>query len=123
MSRRYDLTVYQGETFDLLLRLKNENGTPFDLTGWQVRGQIRKTRRSVDVVANFEFVISNPITGEIQVILPFDVTEAIPAGETVSDLRSRYVYDIEIFNSQTNVVKRILEGYVRVSPEVTKRGI
>jgi hypothetical protein len=43
----------------------------------------------------------------------------MPCGEEITDEKSKYVYDLEIVHT-TGTVKRILDGYVYVSPEVTR---
>lgn len=122
MAGRYDITIEQGAVLSLPLTLKNTNGTAFDLTGYTGRGQIRKFHRSTAIVASFTVTI--PTTGELitsgklTVSLTAVETAAISAGEEITDEKSKYVYDLEIVSGAT--VKRILEGIVFVSPEVTR---
>lgn len=56
--------------------------------------------------------------GKLTVSLTAIETAAISAGEEITDEKSKYVYDLEIISGAT--VKRILEGFVFVSPEVTR---
>ena len=116
-----DLYIEQGATYKLAVKMKHADGTPFDLTDWTIqRGQIRKTRRSDTVVKSFTITVENAAQGEMTVSLSAEDSASIPAGETVSDPRSKYVYDIEIENGVTGEVMRILEGFVYISPEVTR---
>jgi hypothetical protein len=122
MAGRFDITIEQGAVLSLPLTLKNTNGTAFDLTGYTGRGQIRKFHRSTSIIASFTVTI--PTTGELitsgklTVSLTAIETAAISAGEEITDEKSKYVYDLEIISGAT--VKRILEGFVFVSPEVTR---
>ena len=59
-------------------------------------------------------------TGMLTVSLTAAQTSSIPAGEEITDTRSKYVYDIEIIKTSTGVVTRILDGIALVSPEVTR---
>ena len=126
-AARYDLHIEQGSTLDRDLLIK-VNGAPFDLTDWVPSGQIRKTHRSIDIVATFSFTC--PTTGysltdgRMTLLLAADITAAMPCGETETDARSKYVYDIELTGRTGSVhdgeVKRLMEGIVYVSPEVTR---
>ena len=72
--------------------------------------------------ATFTCTIDAPATGQIIAALTPLQTGAITAGDTATDPRSKYVYDIEIYNTpppETDV-KRILEGYAYIDPEVTR---
>ena len=126
MAGRYDITIYQGSRFELPFTIKNSNGTAFDLTGYLARGQIRRHMRSTGTpTATFTCTIATPATGEIISALTHTQTGGITAGDTVTDPRSKYVYDIEIYKPVTppaleTVVRRILEGYAYIDPEVTR---
>jgi len=123
MAGRYDLTVEQGATFSKTFTLKDASGAVINLSTYTGRGQIRKYHRSDDppeatfVVAFF----TNGTDGKLVISLTAAVTAALTAGETVGDVRSKYVYDIELFVTATpTIVRRILEGDLYVSPEVTR---
>ena len=126
MAGRYDITIYQGSGFELPFPIKNPNGTAFDVTGYLARGQIRRHMRSTGTpIATFTCTIVTPATGEIISALTPTQTGGITAGDTVTDPRSKYVYDIEIYKPVTppaleTVVRRILEGYAYIDPEVTR---
>ncbi len=119
MAGRYDITIEQGATFSLPLSLKNSDNTAFNLTGYTGRGQIRKYHRSTTIVASFTVTISvTPTDGTLTVTMTAAETAALACGETIIEDKSKYVYDIEIVAGA--VVKRILDGYAYVSPEVTR---
>lgn len=126
MSGRYDITIDQGATYRLPITIRNSDGTPYNLYGWVPRGQIRRTHRSPQIIAEFECTVlpeppENPgASGRMECVLIDEVTAAIPAGETVNDPRSKYVYDIFIERSTPECeAKRILEGYAYINPRVT----
>lgn len=120
MAGKYDITIEQGATFTLPITVYRADNTVYDLTSWTPRGQIRRTRRSTTIIETFTCTKTDPTNGKFEISLIDDETAAIPAGETVNDSRSKYVYDVEIENTVTGEVKRLLEGTCWVSPEVTK---
>ena len=120
MAGRYDITIEQGATFDLPVTYTNSDGTPFVLTDYTLRGQIRRHIKSDDIVASFTFDMAGEAIGHFHAQLTAAITAGIEAGETVADPRSKYVYDIEAEHDSTHEVRRILEGNVSVSPEVTR---
>jgi hypothetical protein len=120
MAGRLDLTIDQGADFSLPLTLRHTDNTAYDLTGYTGRGQIRKYHRSTTTIVSFTVDIDVvPTTGKLTVSLTANQTAAIPAGEEVTDTRSKYVYDVEIVDG-SGVVKRIIEGSVFISPDVTR---
>jgi hypothetical protein len=124
MAGRYDMKINQGSTFSLLIRIRKFDGTYMDLTDWTPSGKVRKHYRSTNVTATFTFDKTNASTGWLTIQLSAAVTAGIIAGESDTDSRGQYVYDIEVKQdsgaSPTNEVKRLLQGNVIVSPEVTR---
>lgn len=108
----------QGESFDVLLRLREQggSGSPLDLTGYMVRMQIRE---SVDAPEPLVSLTSSP-TGGIIVDGPAGtISISIDDGAT-SGWTWRYgVYSIEI-ESPAGKVKRILKGEVTLDREVVR---
>jgi len=120
MPGRYDIVICQGSDYLLPITVWYTDRTPYNLSDYTVRGQIRKTHKSPTIVADFTCVVTDASNGSISISLTNAITEAIPVGESVSDPRSKYVYDIEIENTITGYVTRLLEGFATVSPEVTR---
>lgn len=107
MATKANLVLDQGTTFSSTIELLDENDEALDITAYTARGQIRKHYSSSNAV-NFTTALSN---GSLVISLTATQTANIVAG--------RYVYDLELVNS-SNVVTRILEGIVTVTPEVTR---
>lgn len=100
--------------------LTTETGSGDEYLVVSPRGQIRRHYRSIEVVASFDFTITNPTGGAMTIEMLASITKDITAGETDTDIRGQYVYDIEIEHKTTHRVKRLLKGNVNVSPEVTR---
>lgn len=112
----FNFTIEQGTTADSSvvppIEVVTENESIFDLTGWSVRGDIKKTfAEDEEVVASFDFLIDIP-SGTIQPSLSSTVTTAF---EDAS-----YRYDIELYNTaDPPVVYRLRKGRIKVDPEIT----
>jgi len=115
-----DFIGKQGATWSLVITVKDKDGNPVDLTGYLVRGQVRKSHKAT-TAWNFDCSIVDAQGGKILVMMDAEDTASIPVGDS-SDPKSAnntYVYDIELESPQGQVV-RILEGKIYVDPEVTK---
>jgi hypothetical protein len=122
---RYSFTIEQGSTLDFNVQYLDSNSTPVDLTDYSGRMQIRPTAGSSDVIATLSssrdtdgtglnFSGSNglqpPTSGSIGVFISAASSSAFSFNEAV--------YDLEIYSG--SIVTRILEGKVKLSPEVTR---
>ena len=110
MAANYTLDILQGSDFPLRILLRNEDDTPFDLTDYNVRGSIRYKYFNSDVVLDLQPAITSIPSGQIDFQVPGTGTTGIAP--------TRYVYDMEIYNSTGNVT-RILMGRVEIFSEVT----
>jgi len=109
----YDITVDQGSDFTLEVTIKEDSTNVTDLTGYSARAQIRPTKPSETLTASFTCTVADdPTTGKVEMSLSNAVSKDIPAGS--------YVYDLEIFTANDAVVKRIIQGKVKVTQEVTR---
>lgn len=101
----------QGSTFSSLIDVTDSNGDPFDLTGYTARGQLRRSYLSQTAVP-FTVSIPVPLTdGKIGISLTAVQTAA---------LKGRYVYDIEIVQTSSGTVTRVIEGQLEVNSGVTR---
>lgn len=105
-----NLYLEQGTTFNATINIDDVYGSNYDLTGYTVSSQMRKSYYSSNATATFSSTV-NANTGSITLVLNAATTANIAAG--------RYVYDTVITN-QNQEVTRILEGIVDVSPRVTR---
>jgi hypothetical protein len=105
-----NLNIDQGTSFNVQVTLEDADGGAFNLTGYTVSAQIRRTYASLTSVA-FEASVENANTGIISLALSNTVTNAMKAG--------RYVYDVEVV-SPGGAVSRVLEGQVEIFAGVTR---
>jgi hypothetical protein len=109
MATKANITIDQGTTFSTTISLTDDNGDPINLTGYSGRSQMRKHYTSSN---SQSFTVS---LGEVSGIVSLGLT----ASQTANLVPGRYVYDVEVV-SGANVVSRIIEGIVTVTPEVTR---
>lgn len=120
IGNRLDLLIRQGGTFGPVTdTLANPDGSPVDLTGATIRGQIRKQPSDTAIVASFDVVITNALGGEYTFGLPASTTAGITAGADVTKPDSIYAWDIELQDTLGRVIP-LHWGTVRVHREVTR---
>lgn len=112
MAVQINFVVDQGTTFEAIATIQNEDGSIFNLTGLTAYSQMRKsyyTNTAIEISAEID---GDPIEGNIKLSMLPSVTNNIRAG--------RYVYDVEVHDATGDYVKRVLQGIITVSPQVTK---
>jgi len=109
MATKANILIDQGTTFSTVINLTDDAGNPVDLTGYTGDSEIRKHYTSSNSQSFSISLGGNNGT----------VTLSLTAGQTANLTAGRYVYDVEV-TSGANVVSRIVEGIVTVTPEVTR---
>lgn len=104
LAAQWNTTLQQGASFARTLRFDT------DVSAVNFRAQMRHRHSSTQYVASFGFTQIDPKT----VVMGMDpqITEQIPAGT--------YVFDVEMYTDLDAYVARIIEGRIRVTPEVTR---
>lgn len=117
----YDFIVEQGIPFTFDIQYQNPDGSGKNLIGWLAKGQIKEKLADCEPLGEFEIEITNPAIGQLRVTLPKTVTENLEFKANKHTDFCSLVYDIVVWSS-TNPkdVKRLLNGIIRVSPQVTK---
>jgi hypothetical protein len=106
-----EIQIEAGATFSTEVTVNDANGNPKDLTDYTVRSQLRKSYYSTTAI-DFQINVTEPLDGIIEM--------SISAANTANIRAGRYVYDVEIENTETSVVTRIFEGIATVLPNVTR---
>ena len=110
MATKANIVVDQGATFTTSISIVDDTDTPFNLTGHTGAAQLRKHFSSTNATS---FAVS--LEGANGVI-----SLSLTSGQTANLAGGRYVYDVEITNTSTNTVSRVVEGIVNVNPNVTR---
>lgn len=90
------LFLKQGEDFEqpIVITVDGEpDGEPEDITDWVVEAQIRGAASDDDPVATLTAIITDGPAGKVSLFLSSSQTADIPAGDSLSDLASRYQWD------------------------------
>jgi Flp pilus assembly protein TadG len=106
-----NLVVDQGTDFFSEVTVEGGNGLPYDLTGYTVQGQVRRTYTS-STAYPFTALVTDAPGGQISIELSNTATSQMKAG--------RYVYDLEIVETSTGDITRVVEGQLEVTPGVTR---
>ncbi len=110
MATVSNLYIDQGSDFNSIVTLTSQDGTPLELTGYTVKSQFRKSYQSSSAT-EFQVSVYSAANGQIKISLPASVSTTLNAG--------RFLYDVEI-TSFTGERKRVLEGIVVLTPEITR---
>ena len=113
----YNFTIEQGTTFTRTFWYNDSDGDPIDLSGYTVRMDIKHSYGS-EALATYStgtshFTITTPDGGS----LPNQINLVISAAETAALNFTGALYDIELING--DIVTRLLQGKIKLSPEVT----
>tara|TARA_Y100001958_G_scaffold119153_1_gene86229 strand:+ start:558 stop:899 length:342 start_codon:yes stop_codon:yes gene_type:complete len=112
MAAIANLTIDQGANFSSDVTVKDANGNAFNLTGYTARAKMAKGFASTRTRTEFTTTIaSDATTGKVALTLTAAQTAALDDG--------RFVYDLEIVQTGTGNVTRVIEGIITVRPNVT----
>jgi endoglucanase Acf2 len=112
MAAKANIVIDQGTDYSTSIIVSDENGDVVDLTGYTGVGQVRKHYTSSTA---YDFTITfsaNRAEGIVTISMPRSVTANLEAG--------RYVYDVEITDTNANNTTRLVEGIITVTPEVSR---
>lgn len=107
-----DLFMDQGSTFNTSITLTDTSGSPLNLSNYVIAGQMKKSYITANVDAVFTISAANNLSGMVSLSLPYQVTQNL-----TPDVR--YLYDIVIRNTVTNIASKVLTGTVYVIPGIT----
>lgn len=109
----YDITIYQGATYDTTFIWKDENGSAVNITGYSARLQARARVGDSNTIISLTDgagITLGGSNGTIRVVISASGTAALTSGG---------VYDLELV-SGAGVVTRLIQGNVTISKEVTR---
>lgn len=115
LAGRYNFVCDQGSTFERTVDIKNPDGEVFSLTGYTARMQVRREIDSATTLielttANGRLAINGAL-GRISITLTPIETAALARGG---------YYDLEIVQTSTGKVHKVLRGEFRLEKEVTR---
>jgi hypothetical protein len=105
-----EILIEQGATFSTTVNVEDTVGTAINLFGYSASSQMRKSFYSAS-----NTIITSTITGNAN----GEITLSMTAANTAALTPGRQVFDL-IITSPTNVVTRVIEGVIVISPGVTR---
>lgn len=112
MAAHTELYIDQGTTYNNIITLTDDITNAYiNISGYTVRSQMRRSYYSANASATFTCTITDASNGEI--------TMSLTSGQTSNIKPGRYLFDVETV-SANNVVTRVLEGTITVTPEITR---
>ena len=112
MAAIANLSIDQGATFTSDVTVKDANGNAFDLTGYTAEAKLAKGYASTRTRTSFTTTVAADATTGV-------VTLSLTAAQTAALDAERYVYDLEITQTSSGNVTRVIEGIISVRPQVT----
>ena len=112
MTAIANLIIDQGANFSSDVTVKDANGNAFDLTGYTTEAKLAKGYSSTRTRTSMTSVIGSDAASGV-------VALAMTAAQTAALDAERYVYDVEITETSTGTVTRVIEGLITVRPNVT----
>ena len=108
MAAKVNLLMDQAASFSSTFTILDINGIPIDFTTYTATSQMRKSYTSLTA---YTFSANGNSNGQITLTMNANTTNSISAG--------RYVYDVEVIDSN-GIKSRIAEGLITVTPQVTR---
>ena len=104
------LELVQGTNYSNSITVTNSDGSAFDLTNYEVRGQIKRFYGDSVFATGFSFTFPNRSGGLISLTLSPSGTSSLDCGQ--------YWYDIEIYTSGNATVTPLAQGQLNVYPQM-----
>jgi hypothetical protein len=126
---KHNFTCEQGATFDRTITYKDGQGTAIDLSDYTARMHVREYTGGDLIVALYSDTTQGSSNGYAILNGPVDLYEdgangnirlLISAANTANLTSGSLKYDLEIENSVTSEVIRLIEGKFNVVPEITR---
>lgn len=111
-----NLVIEQGATFNPRLTLTDPAGDPQDLDGYSARAHIRATLKATEVLLELTTDNGRLVLTPAEGVIDF----AVDAADTAALTWTQAVYDLELVSGE-GIVTRLLQGTVKVVPEVTRQ--
>lgn len=119
----HDFVVPQGEDFIFQLKLYTGDSTdkqPLDITGYQFRCEVREEAGDDTPTMTADCHIIDNVNGIVEIHFKADDSDSLELDGTYYGELSKYTYDVfEV--DPAGIEKRILCGYLYVSPSVSNR--
>ena len=115
LAGKYNIVCDQGSTFTRTLEIKTAEGTVFSLVGYTARMEVRRTLDASSTIVSLTTANGRiSINGALGTI-----TLTLTAVETAA-LTQSGVYDLEIVETSTSAVHKVVRGEFKLEKEVSR---
>ena len=115
LAGKYNIVCDQGSSFTRTLEIKTAEGTVFPLVGYTARMEVRRTLDASSTIVSLTTANGRiSINGALGTI-----TLTLTATETAV-LTQSGVYDLEIVETATNNVHKVVRGEFKLEKEVSR---
>jgi hypothetical protein len=112
MAAFVELFMDQGSTFNNSINLTDDvTNAALNIASYSFSSQMRRSYYSANASANLVCTITNGANGEL--------TMSLSAANTANLRPGRYVFDVQSTDAY-NVVSRVVEGIITVTPRVAR---
>lgn len=105
-----NIVIEQDADFSITYLLKKSDGSPLDLTGYNLTAAMKKWSESSGRVSFATTANASPQAGRLTITLTSAQTGIITAG--------RYNYDILVTNASSNITTKVITGQALVNSTV-----
>lgn len=121
MAAKYDFAVDQGSKHTFNIQYTNSERVPKSLAGFAIRSQVRMNINDCDAIGELVCEITDSSQGMIKVTLPSSLFIGLKFKASSAESFQLVHYDIELYSLiDPDDIFRLLQGTIKVSPEVTK---
>lgn len=104
--KRYDIELYQGDSFDVSISFKQTDGTPVDLTGTEIKAKIVAADGGTAPASQFDSTGSNLAGGVVRLVI-----------DDTSAFSGSYNWDLQL--KQGTKQRTYIGGIVTVTGDIT----
>lgn len=111
MTAYANILVHQGSDFVTVISVEEDTSDAFSLSGFTLKGQIRKTFTS-SVAFDIDLSIADAENGVIDFVISREETLKMKPG--------RFLYDVYAQNENGTKTIKIIEGILTLEPRITR---
>ena len=112
MAARANYIIDQGANFSSTVTVKDSQGVALNLTGYTATANMALGHASTRTRTSITSTIATDAASGV-------VALSLTAAQTAALDAERYVYDVEITQTSTGTVTRVIEGIITTRPNVT----
>ena len=111
-ATKWNLDLNAGEDWKAIINLMMPDGVATrSIAGHTLASQVRRHWKSASIKTTLTLTVLDEATGSLQIDLSAAQTSLLKFG--------KYVYDVELTETATGKVERVIEGVFTIRPEVT----